>query len=307
MRLTEKICFRLPGFKPFLFAAIFLLANHTGVAQHATRILDTCKIVTASLERNNKQQYLSKQSNVIFPSILKGNEEESMTYIQNFSSKRKEYLVRMYKRGKILLPKTVAIFKKYDLPEELKVLLPLESAYNPNAVSKAGAIGYWQIMDEVAKEYGMQYVSQERVSEKRLHKSKGKSSKKIKIRATQKDDRKHFIKSTTIAARYLKCRRFNLNNNWLLVVASYNCGVGNVWSAMERSRKDNPSFWDIKKYLPAETRAYVMNFITMNVIFSNYENFVKNRLIFKPVKMLLPGKLEKSIPAEAETIRTDFN
>ncbi len=39
-------------------------------------------------------------------------------------------------------------------------------------------------------------------------------------------------------------------------------------------------FWDIKKYLPAETKSYVMNFIALNVIFNNYDKFIKNELIF---------------------------
>ena len=52
---------------------------------------------------------------------------------------------------------------------------------------------------------------------------------------------------------------------------------------MERSGKKNPTFWDIKNYLPAETRAYVMNFIAMNVVFNNYDKFSKNTLCFKAI------------------------
>ena len=69
------------------------------------------------------------------------------------------------------------------------------------------------------------------------------------------------------------------------MVASYNCGVGNVWEAMKKTGKAEPDFWDIKDYLPAETRAYVMNFITLNVIFHNYEKFENNTLLFSPVKI----------------------
>jgi membrane-bound lytic murein transglycosylase MltF len=68
-----------------------------------------------------------------------------------------------------------------------------------------------------------------------------------------------------------------------LVVASYNCGVGNVWNAMEKTGKADPTFWDVKNYLPSETRSYVMNFIALNVIFNNYEKFVNNTLCFKPI------------------------
>ena len=85
-----------------------------------------------------------------------------------------------------------------------------------------------------------------------------------------------------VAAKYLRERCRNLNNKLLLIVASYNWGVGNVWHAMEKTGKANPTFWDIKKYLPAETKAYVMNFITLNVIFNNYDKFAKNQLVFTP-------------------------
>ena len=78
----------------------------------------------------------------------------------------------------------------------------------------------------------------------------------------------------------------NLNNDWLLVAASYNWGVGNVWNAMQRTGKPRPSFWDIKNYLPAETKSYVMNFIALNVVFKNYENFKKGNLCFKDIKAI---------------------
>jgi hypothetical protein len=219
---------------------------------------------------------------VTFPELLKGNEEATIDYIRQFSTRRKDYLVRMYTKGKKLLTKAASIFKKYQLPEELRVLVALESAYNAEAVSSAGAVGYWQFMDEVAREYGLKYVPHlsPAAKEKMLKQNRKKAEEMLKAIAKQKDDRKNFDKATVAAARYLRDRKVNLNENWLLVVASYNWGVGNVWNAMERCGKKNPSFWDIKKYMPAETQAYVMNFITLNVIFHNYDNFVKGRLVF---------------------------
>jgi membrane-bound lytic murein transglycosylase D len=119
------------------------------------------------------------------------------------------------------------------------------------------------------------------------------------------DERTNFNKSTLAAARYLRDRRLNLDDNWLLVVASYNWGIGNVWNAMERCGKENPTFWDIKKYLPEETKAYVMNFITLNVIYKNYDKFLKNNLVFKPVKQTVPaGNFEDIIAEEPESSKT---
>lgn len=245
---------------------------------------DTTKkqtLTSVDCDSKDNAAYMTKEPNIVFPEVLSGHEEESIDYIEKFASSRRAYIIRTYNRGKKYFPKVSNILSKYDLPHELKVLMALESAFNANAVSRAGAVGYWQFMDNVAREYGLKYT---------LHKvvTKKKHSKKaiVKTRYTR-DDRKNFNKSTYAAARYLKDRGRNLDNDLLLMVASYNCGVGNVWEAMKRTGKENPSFWDIKKYLPAETRAYVMNFITLNVIFHNYEKFSRNTLTFKPVKLKL--------------------
>lgn len=242
------------------------------------------KMSFTGLDKKNASVVVLQEANVVFPEILAGNEAESISYIEKFSSTRKSYLVNTYNRGKKLFPKAEAILKKYNVPLEFKVLLALESGFNANAVSSAGAVGYWQFMDVVAREYGLKIASKVKVEKKGKHsKSISTKNKKPLMKLVGNDDRKNFNKSTHAAARYLKDRGRNLDNDWLLIAASYNCGVGNVWNAMERCGKKSPDFWDIKKYLPAETQAYVMNFITLNVIFNNYEAFTKNALCFKDV------------------------
>src|ERR1035437_630258 len=214
-----------------------------------------------------------KVANIVYPESFEEDKQQYIDYVQKFSNKKRDYLIRTYQRGKKYFPKVAVVLKSYHLPEELKVLIALESAFNPNAVSGAGAVGYWQIMDEVAKEYGLQIVDKKNASNPKNKK---------------KDDRKNFTKSTLAAAKYLRDRCKNLNNDLLLIVASYNWGVGNVWQAMKKTGKSNPDFWDIKKYLPAETKSYVMNFIALNVIFENYDNFVKNKLVFNSESIEVP-------------------
>ncbi len=266
-----------------LWILFFSLALNNHVRANA--LSDTSKKpLLAALTKNDKAAYATLEANVVFPEILTGNEEEALLYIEKFATNRRAYIIRTYNRSKNYFPKATAILKKYDLPNELKVLLALESAFNANAVSKAGAVGYWQIMDGVAKEYGLKYVAQQTVAEKKKElKKQGKKAKQKPVLA--KDDRKNFNKSTYAAARYLKDRGRNLDNNILLMVASYNCGIGNVWEAMKKTGKAAPDFWDVKEYLPAETQAYVMNFITLNVVFNNYEKFTNNTLLFTPTKV----------------------
>lgn len=274
---------------------VLLLSCLTFSIANANPYSDTGKkILLASLNKNEKVAFIIKEPNVVFPEILSGNEEQSADYIEKFCANRRDYIIRTYNKGKKYFPKAATILKKYNLPHELKILLALESAFKPNAVSSAGAVGYWQFMDEVAKEYGLKVVEQLSNDEKKklIKKDKKKATALFKTMAKQKDDRKNFNKSTYAAARYLKDRSRNLNNDILLMVASYNCGIGNVWNAMANCGKTDPTFWDIKSYLPAETRAYVMNFITLNVLFNNYEKFVDNSLSFKPVKIKMnnPGQ-----------------
>ncbi len=267
-------------------------------AAKANPFADTAKkklLAAAALKDN--ASFITLEPNVIYPQVLTGNEEQAATYIEKFSANRRAYLIRTYNRSKKYFPKATAILKKHNLPQELKVLLALESAFNANAVSSAGAVGYWQIMDEVAKEYGLKYVAQVKEADKKVEKKKDAKAAALKTPAVKpvvvKDDRKNFNKSTYAAARYLKDRSRNLSNNLLLMVASYNCGVGNVWEAMKKTGKTNPDFWDIKAYLPSETQAYVMNFIALNVVFNNYENFTKNTLLFTPTKVKIENPESK--------------
>lgn len=226
-----------------------------------------------------------KEANIKYPSSLQDHIGESLEYVEKFSEKKRNYLIRTYQKGKKFFPKIAAVLKRYHLPQELKVLIALESAFNPNALSSAGAKGYWQFMDGAAKEYGLQIVDKKTEADPKNKK---------------KDDRTNFSKSTLAAAKYLSDRRKNLNNDLLLIVASYNWGIGNVWNAMKKTGKSEPGFWDIKKYLPSETKAYVMNFIALNVVFANYDNFLKNKLVFISETIEVPvtdnaGKINTSI------------
>jgi len=251
------------------------------------------KLVLAYLQKKTLSSYIIRKPNVIFPDILKGSEEQVKAYIEEFGNKRRDYVTSMYAKGKNFLAQAEKILKQYDIPTELKVLLALESAYDGNAVSRAGAVGYWQITDDVAGEYGIRYVSRPSAAEKvKLSNLRGT---KAHHRTTKlKDDRKNFTIATQTAARYLRDRGRKLDAKWLMVVASYNCGLGRVFKAIKKSGKSNPDFWDIKKYLPAETNSYVMNFITLNVIFDNYDLFARNKLSFASEKIMLPADIDKT-------------
>ena len=199
---------------------------------------------------------ITKVANIVYPESFETDKQEFIGYVEKYSNKKRNFLVEMYDKGQNYFPMVTEVLKKYNLPQELKVMIALESGFNGNAVSKAGAVGYWQMMNESANEYG------------------------LKINSAKKDERRNLIKSTTAASKYLLDHAKILNNNLLLMVASYNCGMGRIKQAIKRSGITNASFWDIKKSLPKETRNYVMDFIAFNIIFANYEKFSKKNLVF---------------------------
>ncbi|MBN2660993.1 MAG: LysM peptidoglycan-binding domain-containing protein [Tannerellaceae bacterium] len=144
----------------------------------------------------------------------------------------------------------------YGLPLELKYLAVVESALNPVALSRVGACGLWQFMLPTGKSYGLEINS-------------------------LLDERRDPVKATDAACRYFK-DMYAIYGDWNLVIASYNCGPGNVNKAIRRSggKRD---FWEIFPYLPKETRSYVPLFIAANYIM-NY--FCDHNLC--PVQTTLP-------------------
>lgn len=126
------------------------------------------------------------------------------------------------------------IFDSYGIPTELKNMAIIESALNPNAVSRAGATGLWQFMYSTGRMYGLTINS-------------------------LVDERRDPVKSTRAAAQYIS-DLYKIYNDWILVIAAYNCGPGNVNKAIKRSgnKKD---YWDIYYRLPRETRGYIPQYV----------------------------------------------
>jgi membrane-bound lytic murein transglycosylase D len=79
------------------------------------------------------------------------------------------------------------------------------------------------------------------------------------LKVTHKvDERKNYYKSTKAAAIYLRDLYTELGD-WLLVIAAYNGGTGNIYRAIKKS--NSRDFWHLQYYLPAESRNHVKKFI----------------------------------------------
>ncbi len=141
----------------------------------------------------------------------------------------------------VYFPIIEEVFDREGVPLELKYLAVVESAFRMNATSFAGAVGLWQFILSTAKERGMRIDS-------------------------YIDERRDPYKSSVHAARYLK-DLYNIYNDWILAIAAYNSGPGTVNRAIRLSG-GKTNFWEIKQFLPQETRSYVPAFISVAYVFN---------------------------------------
>jgi membrane-bound lytic murein transglycosylase D len=162
-------------------------------------------------------------------------------YVQEYIDlymRHREEMSHVMGLSKYYFPIYEKIFHDAGIPTEIKYLSIVESKLDPNAVSRVGATGPWQFMAQTAKMYGLsmtEYV----------------------------DERRDPIQASYAAAAYLK-DAYQEFGDWLLAIASYNCGKSNVEHAIEKAGVLD--FWAIRQYLPAETRSYVPAYIAMSYV-----------------------------------------
>jgi membrane-bound lytic murein transglycosylase D len=201
---------------------------------------------TASFENYNfvyKQRLDSLQGEIPLPY-----NEYVQKYIEIYSN-RKDQMGKMLGLSEYYFPIFEKALKARDIPDEIKYLPIIESSMNPKAVSRVGATGLWQFMFATARGYGLKmdnYV----------------------------DQRKDPIDASYAAAAYFRDAYAELGD-WLLAIAAYNCGRGNVDRAIKKA--NSRDFWDIRPFLPMETRNYVPAFIAAVYVM----NFSKSHAIEK--------------------------
>ncbi|WP_448700741.1 LysM peptidoglycan-binding domain-containing protein [Mucilaginibacter sp. AW1-3] len=178
------------------------------------------------------------------------------SYIDIYTS-RKDEMSRVLGLAKYYFPIYEKAFRDAGIPEEIKYLSVVESALDPYAVSRVGATGPWQFMFATGKLYGLaidNYV----------------------------DERRDPIQASYAAAAYIKDAYLDFGD-WLVAIASYNCGKGAITRAIEKAGASD--FWSIRPYLPAETRNYVPAYIAIAYVMNNYNRHgIMPRTCDMPVK-----------------------
>lgn len=167
-------------------------------------------------------------------------------YIDRYTQKGRPQVAAILGLGLYYMPIFEQALEERGLPQELKYLPVIESALDPNAVSKHGATGLWQLMLATGKGLGLECNS-------------------------LVDERRDPYVSSKAAAELLK-QLYDTYGDWSLAIAAYNSGPSAVNKAIRRSgvEPSKADFWIIYPYLPEETRGYVPMFIAANYVMTYY-------------------------------------
>ncbi len=193
-----------------------------------------------------------------------------------FERVEREFIVNTYlnsftilaiKRATRWFPVIEPILKRNNIPDDFKYVAVIESGLY-NAISQAGATGFWQIMEDIGKKYQLEINS-------------------------EVDERYNVEKSTEAACSYLK-DAYSLFKNWTLAAASYNMGINGVERQLERQKANN--YYNL--LLNEETSRYMARVIAIKEILKNpekYGYFIKESEEYLPLKsntIEISGKIE---------------
>lgn len=157
--------------------------------------------------------------------------KQQMAYMKDPAS---SFLYKACNRKDLYFPVFEEVLDKKHMPAEIKYLSIVESLLSTNAVSWCGATGLWQFMPATGRMMDLAIDA-------------------------ELDERKDIYKSTEKACEYLQ-NMYNIYGDWLLALAAYNGGPGNVNKAI-RNSGGKKTFWEIRRFLPKETQNYVPKFL----------------------------------------------
>jgi peptidoglycan lytic transglycosylase D len=229
--------------------------------QHPTAATISDEATSISTSTEESQQF-SAQEKDIWKRIasdlrLTRNTSEKTTASKlAWFARNQAYLDRVSERASPYLYYIVEELEKRDMPLDLALLPIVESAYNPFAYSPSRASGIWQFIPGTGKHYGLK-------------------------QNWWYDGRRDIVAATDAALNYLQKLHQEFNGDWLLALAAYNSGEGNVSKSIKRNKNTGKPIDFFSLRLPRETRGYVPSLLAVAEIISNPEKY---KVVIKPIE-----------------------
>src|SRR5437899_5512574 len=212
--------------------------------------------------------------------------DQVLSFLNFFQTPRGRAIVETgLRRGGRYREMIARVLQEEGLPQDLIYLAQAESAFQPLALSRAGARGIWQFVAYRGQQYGLHHT-------------------------WWIDERQDPEKATGAAAQHLR-DLYKLYGDWYLAMAAYNCGPGNVQKGIERT--GYADFWELykRKVLPRETKNYVPIIIALTLIAKDATHYNIEAEPEAPVAsdIVKPGRpidlrlVAETIDVDAETLR----
>lgn len=166
----------------------------------------------------------------------------------NWYRRHPEYLNRVATRATRYMHYIVSEIESRELPMELALLPIVESAFDPFAYSHGRASGLWQFIPSTGRLYGLKID-------------------------TWVDGRRDVTAATNAALNYLQDSHRSLNDDWLLALAAYNSGEGNVRYSIRKNQRAGKPIDFFSLGLLRETRAYVPRLLAISALVANPEEY----------------------------------
>ncbi len=147
------------------------------------------------------------------------------------------------KRSSRYLPHIEEMLRESKMPDDLKYVPVVESAFLPHVRSIRGAVGFWQFLAETGRRYGL-------------------------VINKQIDERRNIFASTRAALQYLK-ELHSTFGSWTLAVAAYNMGEDGL--AAEILEQQSNDYYNL--YLPLETQRFLFRILSVKLVLSAPEEF----------------------------------
>ncbi len=212
--------------------------------------------------------------------------DEVLSFLNFFQTPRGRAIVETGLRRAGRYREMIArVLAEEGVPQDLIYLAQAESAFQPTALSRAGARGMWQFVAYRGQEYGLRHT-------------------------WWLDERQDPEKATRAAAQHLR-DLYKMFGDWYLAMAAYNCGPGNVQKAIERT--GYADFWELyrRNVLPKETKNYVPIILALTLIAKDAPHYGIQAEPESPVPsdMVKPGRaidlrlVAETIDVDVETLR----
>ena len=219
---------------PPLFLLLLLLLCQTTFSQK----FNTTPITAENLNIDTIKNRIDRLNKKTPLDIFLSSDVEKL--IKKYLKNRTDFYAKNKDKINLYFPMFEEQLQNRKIPLELKYLPIIESRLDPEAVSRVGATGLWQLMFYTGLENGLKLNS-------------------------YIDERMDPLKSTIAATKYLE-KLYKIHSDWNLALASYNAGPRTISKAIKRSG-GYKNYWNLRPFLPRETANYIPSFIaTMYIL-----------------------------------------